>query len=141
MVVRLSELLDRIRPAGAPGAPSSAAPRRELDAREEIAGLAGRLATYEADADAIVAAARERAASIRAEAERSARRIRADVADRVAVARAGWTEGVEQHADGEATQIAERADAEIAAVRERARVDAVADDAVALLWELVGGAP
>ena len=140
MTVRLSELLERIRPAGAPGAPADARPQRERAALDEIAEIAALLVDFEAEADAVVAEAHEHAATIRAGAKRTAQEIRAGTPDRVAAARAGWTAADEARTDTIAEQIAVDAGAEVAALWEQADIDRVVDEAVASLWQLSGGA-
>ncbi len=74
--------LERIRPIGTPGAPADATPLREQAALDEIADIKALLAVFETEADAVVAAAHQRAARIRSEADQSAQRIRADIPDR-----------------------------------------------------------
>ena len=140
MVMRLSELLERIRPIGTPGAPADATPQREQAALDEIAGISVFLAAFEAEADALIAAAQQQAAGIRSEAERAAQRIRDDVPDLVAVARTGWTTTVEQRADETVERLAAAADEQVAALGAHAQIDRVVDDVVDALWQLAGGA-
>ena len=140
MTVRLSELLERIRPAGAPGAPADAHPQREMAALDEIADVAALLADFEAEADAVVAEAHESAATIRAGAKRTAQEIGAGTPDRVAAARAGWTAAERARTGTIAEQITADAEAEVAALRGKADIDRVVDEAIASLWQLSGGA-
>jgi vacuolar-type H+-ATPase subunit H len=141
MVVRLSELLERIRPIGTPGAPADATPQREQAALDEIAAVSALLAAFEAEADAVVAAARQQAVGVRSEADRAAQQIRADIPDLVAVARTGLTTGAEQRADETVERLAADADRQVAALGSQARIDRVVDDVVEALWQLAGGAP
>ncbi len=92
MPLRLSELLERIRPSGTPGAPSEGQQQRiDADRAEELAELAEVLRQYEEEADALVAAANERASGRVQAAEREARQIRSGLADQVAVVQAERT--------------------------------------------------
>lgn len=84
---RLSEILERIRPAGAPGASAEGEGRREQDHFEhETAAIAAALAEFEAEASVLVEAARREASEILEDGERRARQIRARLPDRIAVA-------------------------------------------------------
>ncbi|MGB5759887.1 MAG: hypothetical protein WBM50_23440, partial [Acidimicrobiales bacterium] len=88
----LSELLERIRPAGTPGAPSEGEQQREeFDRVNEIAELAAVLEAFEEEADAMTSAATEQAAAVRRDADRQARQIRAGVPDRIATVQAAAT--------------------------------------------------
>ena len=89
MPPRLSELLERIRPAGAPGA-STEGERVALRVRreDEVASIVAILTEFEADADATIAAARRDAEHIVSDGQRRAREILARTGDRVATVRA-----------------------------------------------------
>jgi len=81
----LSELLERIRPAGAPGAPAKGGPGGRDEGRDrELADLVAVLAAFDEEAAAVVAEARRRADERRAEAALEAGAIRAGLADRLA---------------------------------------------------------
>ena len=140
MVTRLSELLERIRPIGTPGAPADATPQREQAALDEIADIRTLLAAFETEADAVVAAAHQRAAGIRSEADQAAQQIRADIPDLVAVARTGWTTDAEQRADETVERVNADADRQVAALGIDARMDRVVAEVVDALWQLAGGA-
>ncbi len=141
MARRLSELLERIRPAGTPGAPADATPQRAQAALDEIADVAALLSEFEAEADAVVAAARREAATIRSSAAQAAQRIRDEVPDRVAVAQARSTVAAEQSSGTAAEQIVADAEAEVEALLARPGIDRIVDEAVAALWQLAGSAP
>ncbi len=141
MARRLSELLERIRPAGTPGAPADASSQREQAALDEIADVVALLADFETEADAVIADAHRQAATLRSDAARAAQRIRAEIPDRVAVAQASWTAAAERRSGAAAEQLAEDARAQIAVLRARPDIDRLVDDAVAALWELTGSAP
>ena len=138
MVLRLSELLDRIRPAGAPGTPAAAVPQRDVVAREETARVVDVLAEFEAEVDALLACARVEADAIAAEADRTARQIRNELPDRVAVARADVADDAERaHADAIA-RVGDDAEAEAATIRAAADAGAIAQRVIAVIWDAVG---
>jgi hypothetical protein len=133
VVVGLRELLERIRPAGSPGAASEAVARQELAALDEIAHIAQVVASYERQADEIVAQAHRQAGELRAEAERTAGRIRSGLPDRLAMAtRPGPLPYVEDR-ETEQADIAEHARREIE--RRRAGAQAGAEALVARVIE------
>lgn len=131
---RLSELLERIRPAGAPGAPTegeSAALRRWR--ADEIADVVAALVTFEAEVDATIAAARRDAAQIVGGGERRAREIIAGTADRVAAVQVETEQRSEAHDDAET----ERAtSARIAVMQARAdhEISGLVAHAVESIW-------
>ncbi|MCB0995721.1 MAG: hypothetical protein KDB21_11555, partial [Acidimicrobiales bacterium] len=87
--MRLSELLERLRPAGAPGAGAASASDRITASRElELADLLRELGALEAETDQILASARIRANEIEADATRRAEDVRASAAERCAAAEA-----------------------------------------------------
>jgi F0F1-type ATP synthase membrane subunit b/b' len=137
--LRLSDLLERIRPVGAPGAPTEGESRREQAETDELAELARVLASLDAEADAIVADARRRAEEVGDDGARRAAQLRAELADRVAVAGAGGADPGEHAVDDEVAEMAAATDAEI----DRRRRDATADTdrlverAVDIVWALL----
>lgn len=137
MVVRLSELLDRIRPAGAPGAPTDTEPQRELAASEETASLTRAIAELEAEADEIVADARARADSIRVDGERAARRVRSELAERVAIATAEAADEAASATTDLAASITSDSDAQVEELWATADPDRLAADIVDLIWRSV----
>jgi len=136
----LSELLERIRPAGAPGAPTEGELQRRRDHRAgEIAPITAILASFEADAEALVTSAQAEADHLRSEGRRRTDEIRLGLADRVALAEAQAAQIFEErHGDdtarlrGEAAQaidhLNERADAEI---------PGLVDEVIGLIWSQI----
>lgn len=128
MVLTLSELLERIRPAGSPGAPAEGERSRlERDRARELAGVTELLAAFERDAAAVVAAAEDEADRSVALARGDARGAMADMSERAAVAgaaivTAGEREGeagirdVRDDAAREVERIVARADERIPAI-------------------------
>lgn len=137
MAIRLSELLDRIRPAGAPGAPTDAEPRRDLAASEETAHLVRLLEGFEAEADELVAQATRDADEIRAEGERTAGVLRAELPERVAAASAEIVGAVEHDETASVATVTEQADAQVAALRRGADLDRVAAQVVDVIWSAI----
>ena len=137
-MVRLSELLERIRPAGSPGAAAEDDEQHRrsiLDA--EIADLALTLAGFEQEAEQIVATAREEAEQLRRDGERRAERTRAGLADRLAVARTSRTEPEHVDAERNAVLDATRRDAdELRRVAEE-RVPALVETIVHSIWSML----
>ncbi len=141
MAVRLSELLDRIRPAGAPGAPTDAEPRRELAASEETARLVRLLERLEADADELIADADRRAEAIRAEGRRAADAIRAERAERIAVTGAAAAEHRERDTAAAVAAIEADTGARVLALRDGVDLDEVADRVVDTIWRSLEEVP
>ena len=84
-MVRLNKILERIRPAGAPGAVAEGERQRGRDQRAvELAGIAHVLAEFEAEADELLAEARTRCAQIRERGQQRARTVSSGLADRLA---------------------------------------------------------
>ncbi|MEZ5094371.1 hypothetical protein [Nocardioides sp.] len=127
MASRLSELLERIRPAGAPGAAEDHTTRRAAGAAEELAALRAVLATAEAEAAEIVANATTGAAALEARADARAQQLRDATADRAATAAA------------RAAAEAAGPDPELAEIRRRAteRTDLLRSHAESRVPELV----
>jgi hypothetical protein len=133
--LRLSDLLERIRPAGAPGASSEGESRRADAELEELGAVARALARLDAEADAVIEAARTEAAEVRAAGDERARRALAELPDRVAAA-----EAAPGSDPGDAELAGTVAGTERDLAQRRAAADAVFDDlvdrAVAAIWEL-----
>ena len=115
MPLRLADLLDRIRPAGAPGALATGIARDELAADEELATLRRVLRSLEAAATEEIARAEREADRVLAEAERVARQRRAELADRVATAEATDVSHERHAADREVARLRRETDEAIAA--------------------------
>lgn len=122
MAMRLSELLERIRPAGTPGSADSAESNLARALTDEIAPLVAVLRRYDDEVGAELDDARARADTIRADGERRAALIRDGVAERVAAAAASVCESDRTRVDDERRRVAEAARAEI----ERRRANAEA---------------
>jgi vacuolar-type H+-ATPase subunit H len=139
-VLRLSELLERIRPAGAPGAAATGAPLVDVAAANELAALVRMLAELEAEADDVVAEARERADQLAAEAIREEDQIHAELPERLAVARAEVTRSHERRGETEAARLTRQATEEAERRRRAAddRLDALVDAVVDRIWALAG---
>ncbi len=88
MVSRLSELLERIRPAGTPGSAEDRVTHRAAGAAEELAAVRAALEAAQAEAEELVAAAERTAASFQAQAGDQAQAIRDGTPDRAARAAA-----------------------------------------------------
>lgn len=140
MVLTLRELLERIRPAGTPGAPTEGERERRRDDRAaELADMTVVLAEFEAEADAVIAAAELDAQRHHERARQQARQIAATLPDRVATSSAD----IAAHEDlqREAEEVAIRSDAahESALLMSRAEetVPALAEAAVQVIWDSV----
>jgi len=141
---RLSEVLERIRPAGAPGASAEGAGRREQDRFEhDTAAIAAVLAEFEAEADLVIEAARREAAEIREQAERRVQQITSGLPDQIAVALAA---AKEQHLAGADEELARARDESLSKV-ERLRTqaaegtDRVIDAVVTTIWSILPPTP
>lgn len=144
MAPRLSEILERIRPAGAPGAPTEGEFQHRLDRRaDEIATLTAVLASFEAEADAVVARARAEADRLRSEAQRRVHEIAASLPDRVAVAEARAAHLLEERDQVEHERIRSEAAATISNLQARAEVQipALVEEAMAMIWSQVPSGP
>ena len=139
MPSRLSDLLERIRPAGAPGAATEATTQRARAAAEEIGAVTVVLAGFDEAARDVVAAARAEAVTIRAAAEHEARRIAAERPDRVAEASSAQVVPPAGAEDEEPARLAIEAQRRIAELRAAtgARADPVVRDALAAVWGMV----
>jgi multidrug efflux pump subunit AcrA (membrane-fusion protein) len=138
--LRLSELLERIRPAGAPGAPTEGErKRRRADRADEIADLAALLETFEADADAKITAARAESDRIRAAGQERARDIRSGLPDRLAIAQ---SHAIRDHAGYDRAQedrIRSDADIEINLLQARADADIpeLVNKTIGVIWSSI----
>lgn len=85
MPLRLAELLERIRPTGTPGSPSEGEQQREALGRvRELAQLAGLIAEFEREADAIASTASQQSERLLLDAQNQARGIRSGIPERLA---------------------------------------------------------
>lgn len=140
----LSELLERIRPAGTPGAPSEGEGDREQnDQDREIGPVVRALAMYEAEANQIIAAAHDRAAQIRTDGALRSERIQAGLPTRIADAQTAADRHRRDEAEEDRARLASDAAGEVARLDSVAteRIDALVERAVALIWSAIPGAP
>ncbi len=139
---RLTELLERIRPAGVPGAAAEGRPPVDRAAVDELAALTRVLAGFEAEADEIVSRGRRRAEGLRLDADRREQRLGAELPERLAVARAEVERDHERRGAAEAARLAEAARREADERRRTAaaRVDDVVTAAVDRIWQLAATA-
>ncbi len=139
---RLTELLERIRPAGVPGAAAEGRSPVDRAAVDELAALTRVLAGFEAAADEVVARGRSRADGFRLDADRREERIGAELPERLAVARAEVERDHERRGAAEAARLAEAAQREADERRRAAaaRIDDVVTAAVDRIWQLAGTA-
>lgn len=144
MPLRLSELLERIRPAGSPGAPTEGEKRIGTpDHANELAEIASVLAVFEREAAALVDAATAMAAALARDAERQVRQIRSSVPDRIARAEAAAVRGHDQRFG------VERRRMEAQTAGEVARLEAQGDElvpslvvaAIDLIWVAADAQP
>jgi hypothetical protein len=144
MVFRLVDLLDRIRPAGAPGALVEEGTLRSEQAVElEVAELRRRLLEIDAEAAELVDAARRDAAEIVAEGARVARQRRAELADRVAVAGGQDAAAEDERAEQELARLRDDTERAVATLRDAfdAHAAELVDAAVAVIWRDLGPEP
>ncbi len=93
MPVQLSELLERIRPTGAPGAPSEGERERLESGRiEEMAAIAVVLSAFEQEAGTLIAAANDQATRLHNDAEQREHEIHSGLPDQMAAAETAETE-------------------------------------------------
>ncbi|MEZ5230689.1 MAG: hypothetical protein R2710_29675 [Acidimicrobiales bacterium] len=145
MARALSELLERIRPAGAPGAPTEGErPDEDPASRPELALVAEVLADFVAEASAVRSAATAEAAAIRHDADLRIQRIRQQLPDRVARAEATSDAAHEDRTRGERSDLERQRRRDLEAIDARAEQlrPVLAAEAVELIWHLVlGDAP
>ncbi len=136
-MLRLSELLERLRPSGTPGAPTEGEQQRQREMQEhEIAAVNATLRAFEAEAEQVVARGRSEAERLRHDGERQAQLVRAQLPDRIAIARAAAVRQDEEHGAGEVTDVERNAKRDIARIEAEAetRVPQLADAVVATIW-------
>jgi vacuolar-type H+-ATPase subunit H len=142
-MLRLSELLERLRPTGTPGAPTEGEQQRHRELRErEIATVTATLERFEAAAEQVIATGRAEADRVRQDGERQAARIRAQLPDRIAIARAHATRDDEEHGDDEIARVRHEADDEIARIEADAQtqIPRLVDAVVATIWSTIAAA-
>ncbi len=143
-MLRLSELLERLRPSGTPGAPTEGEQQRRHEQQEhEIAALTMTLRGFEAEADQLLAAGHAEADRLRSEGEQRAHAIRAQLPDRIAIARAEAVQQDEQRGPSEITDVERDAEQEIARIGAVAdtRIPQLADAVVATIWSTLVASP
>ena len=135
--MRLSDLLERIRPAGAPGASAEGEARHAQDiAQRDLAEVATALAKFAVEADEIVAVAQVDVAEIGREADRRVQEIRGGRADRLARASAAVAEPSAGANDDDPSHIidASRPAAEHERTRAKQQIPLLVDAAVEVIW-------
>jgi len=120
VVVRLSELLERIRPTGAPGAGSEGGQLGDIRAAEEISDVVRVLERFDVEVKDAIAAAHDRADRVRERAERQVGRIRSDLPRAVAEAQVTGAAAPARERDIEITHISRERDDEIERLNDRA---------------------
>lgn len=141
MPLRLSELLERIRPAGAPGAPSEGERQRRRDDRAtEIAHVEQLLARFEQAAQARIDEAREEEVRVRRRAQARMSQIRTSLPDRLAVEAARASEHVDNGGRGEEDRIRAEAADEISRMTARAdaEIPRLVDRVIRAIWSSTG---
>jgi cell division septum initiation protein DivIVA len=136
MVLSLSELLERIRPAGAPGVAVDGEQSPEQLAAAEIADLADLLRAAEAEADLTLSSAHGRAEQIRDDADEQVRRIRDDLPSRVATAHVAGAAIPTRRREAELSRIADDTSREIDRLDTQAitRLPLIVDSVMAHIW-------
>lgn len=137
MVLRLSELLERIRPAGAPGAPTEGeVQRRDGRRASEIETIAAILSSFEEEADAIVAAAQDEAETIRSRGHSRVRDIAAALPERKAVAEAEAAHLSERRDQLEAERLQNETDSTISRLEAtaEARTPPLVEELMEVIW-------
>jgi vacuolar-type H+-ATPase subunit H len=144
MTTRLSDILERLRPAGTPGAPSEGTQQREADHRQhETAAVATRLLAFEKEADAIVENARQRAEQIHTQAQTRVRQIDDELSDRVAIAGTSASQASSAHTATEHQRILAQAKIDVDGIQQgvEAKIAEVTLAATALVWASVSAPP
>jgi len=136
MVLSLTQLLERIRPAGAPGVAADGEQSPEQLAAAEISSLVALLCAAEAEADLLVADAHERAERIRDDADLQVRRIRDGLPARVAAAHVAGAALPARHRDAELCRIANATTHQIDRLDTQAvtRLPLIVDAVTAHIW-------
>lgn len=140
MVQRLSELLERIRPAGTPGAPTEGELQRRDDRRAaEIETITAILTSFETEADAIIATARTEADQIRSRGYNRAHETAAAVPDGMAVAEAEAAHLIGQRDRVETEQLRSQTELTISQLRAEAdtRTPLLVDEIMEVIWSQV----
>ena len=144
--MRLNDLLDRVRPAGAPGASAEGETHHAEDvAQRELTEVAAALDQFAVEAEEIVAAARADVVEIEQDAERRVQQIRAGRADRLARA----STSVPERSDGDDDDDddpqrilnASRAEVERERARAKQEIPRLANAAVEVIWSDVFAQP
>lgn len=136
-MLRLSELLERIRPAGTPGAPTDGEVQRREDRRAaEIETITAILSSFETEADTIIATARNRADQVRSEGHSSALETAASVPDRMAMAEAESARVLEQRDRVETELLRSQTELTISQLRAQAqaRTPLLVEEVMELIW-------
>jgi vacuolar-type H+-ATPase subunit H len=142
MVLTLQQLLERIRPAGAPGAPTEGERQRRRDNRaDEIAEVTALLAEFEAEAAATVEAAELEAKRECDQARQTARKLTATLPDRVATASAEVSESDEYLIATTELELQTETDREVARLLDQAesRLPLLVDQAIDVIWNVTSG--
>lgn len=137
MVLRLSELLERIRPAGTPGAPTEGELERRDDRRAaEILTITAILTSFETEADAIIATARAEADQVRSRGHSRAHETATAMPDRMAVAEAEAANLIEQRDRVETVQLQSQTELTISQLRAEAeaRTPLLVDEIMEVIW-------
>lgn len=137
MVLSLTELLERIRPAGAPGVAADGEQSSEQLAAAEVAALIDLLCAAEAEADLVLAGAHRKAELIRDEAGEQVRTIRDGLPARVASAHVTGAALPARRRDAELARIADDTKQQIDRLDTRAvtHLPLIVDAVAAHIWE------
>jgi vacuolar-type H+-ATPase subunit H len=136
MPTRLSELLERIRPAGAPGAPHEGERQRQADDRAgEIIDVLDLLVEFEAEARTVLADGHKEADRVLSNAHRQASAGRASLPDLMAQTEAEAAHRDDRRLDDREETIRQRADEaiELLETRADAEIRRLADRAVEII--------
>jgi hypothetical protein len=137
MVLRLSELLERIRPAGTPGAPTEGELQRRDDRRAaEIKNITAILTSFETEADTIIATAQNEAERVRSRGHIRAHETSAAVPDRMAVAEAEAAHVLEQRDRVETEQLHSQTELTITQLRAQAEAQTplLVEEIMQVVW-------
>ncbi len=137
MVLHLSELLERIRPAGTAGAPTEGEVQRRDDRRAaEIENLTAILTSFETEADAIIATARNKADQLHSRGHSRAQDIATALAERMAVAETEAAHRLEQRDRVETERLQSQTELTISQVRAQAetRTPSLVEEIMEVIW-------
>lgn len=140
MVPRLSELLERIRPAGTPGAPTEGElQRRDARRAEETASVTEIVAGFEAEAEAVIVEARAITDRLLGDARHRARGIAGRLPDHLAEAEAEASQTRGHRDEAETEHVRAEADRAISTLRDRAEVEIprLVDETIEVIWSEV----